>query len=535
MEIKKIGSKTRSRNRRIRTVVQVIFLVLIALIAVNHTLEESGKEIPIIGSASLHAVCPFGGVVSIYQYAVSGTFVKKTHESSFILMIIVAALAVAFGPVFCGWICPFGTVQEFFGRLGKKLFKKRYNKFIPYKYDKWLRYLRYVVLAWVIYMTAVTGKIIFADYDPYYALFNFWTGEVAVTGYIILAVSLLLSLFIERPFCKYACPYGAVLGVSNLFRIFKIKRAADTCINCGACDKACPMNIEVSTSGSVRNHQCISCMKCTSEQACPVADTVDLKAGKTPGKAKVSSKLLAAVVPAAFIIGIGLTMALNLWITESTKVPATYSEGEFAGSYNPADIRGSYSLGDIEQAFGVEVEVLAEAFGVTDPNPDGFQVKQFEEIFLPLEDGAEVGTDSVRLFVSRYTGLPYTAEETTRLPAPAISILKEKLTPADIEALQEISIRLSDIRIDEAAEDGETEAVHEEEHDEDNEEAAEIKGNTTFNDLLNWGLTRDEIEAVLGMEMGAQSVTIRDFLIEKELEFSLYKEELQAIIDAKKQ
>ena len=378
---------------RIRRIVQVFFLVLIALIAVNHSLEEAGKALPILSSASLHAVCPFGGVVSIYQYAVSGTFVKKTHESSFILMIIVAALAVVFGPVFCGWICPMGTVQEFVSKLGKKLFGRKFNRFIPYKFDRWLRYLRYIVLAWVIYMTAVTGKIIFADYDPYYALFNFWTGEVAVSGYIILGLSLLLSLFVERPFCKYACPYGAVLGVSNLFRIFKIRREADTCINCGACDKACPMNIEVATAGKVRNHQCISCLKCTSEQACPVEKTVDMKVG---------SKLLAPIILAVFVAGIGLSMAFNIWITESTKIPATYSTGEFSGEYNPADIRGSYSLGDISTAFGIEIDVLAKAFGIDEANPSSFQVKQFEEIYIPLEDGSEVGTDSMRLFVSRY-------------------------------------------------------------------------------------------------------------------------------------
>ena len=381
-------------------------------------------------------------------------------------------------------------------------------------------------------MTAVTGKIIFADYDPYYALFNFWTGEVAVSGYIILAASLLLSIFIERPFCKYACPYGAVLGFSNFFRIFKIKRTAETCINCGACDRDCPMNIKVASASTVLNHQCISCMKCTSEQSCPVADTVDLKAGKTPGKAKTSSRVLAAVVPAGFIIGIGLTMALNLWITESTKVPATYSDGEFAGSYNPADIRGSYSLGDIEASFGIDVEILAKAFGVTEPAPENFQIKEFEDIYIPLDDGAEVGTDSMRLFVSRYTGLPYTPEETTRLPSPAISILKDKLTPADIEALEALSIKLSDIKADELTEDGMdgTESASEAEH---TEEEMLIKGSTTFNDLLEWGLSKNEIEAVLGMEMGAGSITVRDFLMEKELEFSLYKEELQAIIDSR--
>ncbi len=527
-----MGKKRRSS---IRTVIQVILLVLIALIAVNHTLEESGAAIPIIGSASLHAVCPFGGVVSIYQYAVSGTFVKKTHESSFILMIIVAVLAVAFGPVFCGWICPFGTVQELIGKIGKKIFKKKYNRFIPYKFDRWLRYLRYIVLAWVIYMTAVTGKIIFADYDPYYALFNFWTGEVAISGYIILAVSIILSLFVERPFCKYACPYGAVLGLSNLFRIFGIKRAADTCISCSACDKACPMNIEVSTAGTVRNHQCISCMKCTSEQSCPVNDTVALVAAKKITKGQVKEKILAIIVPATFIVGIGLTMATNLWITESTKLPATYSDGEFSGEYNPADIRGSYSFGDIENTFGIDVDVLAKAFGVTDSNPAAFQIKLFEEIYIPLDDGSEVGTDSVRLFVSRYKGLPYTPEETTRLPSSAIEVLKDKLAPADIEALQALSIDLDVLKA--SPESGEAEAESSEissepaAAEEHEVISGEIKGNTTFGDLLDWGLTKEQIESVLGMKMGAAGVTIRDFLSAEGLEFSEYKVELQAMLD----
>jgi polyferredoxin len=293
MKVKKLNKVERRKNGRIRKIIQVFFLILIALIAVNHGLEEAGREIPVLSSASLHAVCPFGGVVSIYQYAVSGTFVKKTHESSFILMIIVGLLSVAFGPVFCGWICPMGTVQEFFSKLGKRIFGKKFNRFIPYKFDRWLRYLRYIVLAWVIYITAVTGKIIFADYDPYYALFNFWTGEVAGSGFIILGVSLLLSLFVERPFCKYACPYGAVLGISNLFRIFSIKRNDETCISCGKCDAVCPMNIKVASSKTVRNHQCISCMECSSEQACPIPDTVELKTGsfKKLQATEVESKL----------------------------------------------------------------------------------------------------------------------------------------------------------------------------------------------------------------------------------------------------
>ncbi len=271
----------KKRKSRLRLVVQIMFFVLIAAISVNHGLAATGWSIPILSSASLHALCPFGGVVSIYQFVTSATFVKKVHQAAFILMGIGFLLAVLFGPVFCGWACPIGSLQEWIGKLGKKLFKKRFNRFLPAFVDKWLRYLRYGVLAWVVYMTAATGMLVFEAYDPYFTLFNLWSSEIAVSGIAILAATLVLSLFVERPFCKYGCPYGAVQGVFNLFRIFSITRNKPTCIDCKACDKACPMNIEVSAiDGRVRNHQCITCMECTSEKACPVAETVDLGIGK---------------------------------------------------------------------------------------------------------------------------------------------------------------------------------------------------------------------------------------------------------------
>lgn len=264
----------RPRSIWIRKVVQIFFFVLIALISINHTLSETGKGFPILSNASLHALCPFGGVVTIYQFATSGTFVQKIHESSFILMIIGFFLAVVFGPVFCGWVCPLGTIQEWVSSLGRKIFKKRFNHFVPVKVDRILRFTRYLVLVWVVYMTAATGKLIFSDYDPYFTLFNLWTSEVAIGGLIILSLTLFLSLFVQRPWCKYACPYGAVLGIFNLFRIFSIRRRPSTCTQCGACTTLCPMNIAVEEKTVVRDHQCISCLEYTSEAVCPVAKTV---------------------------------------------------------------------------------------------------------------------------------------------------------------------------------------------------------------------------------------------------------------------
>ena len=262
------------KNIRLRTVLQIFFFILIALIAINHVLEDSGVVIPLLSSASLHAVCPFGGVVSLYQFAAVGTFTQKIHQSSFVLMILVFTLAFLFGSVFCGWVCPLGSAQEWVGKLGKRIFKKRYNHFIPRRIDQYMRYLRYVMLAWVIYMTASTGKLAFGDIDPYYALFNFWTGEVAITGLVVLGITLLASLAVERPWCKYACPYGALLGITNLFSVFSIRRRESTCKSCDLCTRDCPMNIHVHAVKVVRDHQCIGCLECTSEAVCPIENTV---------------------------------------------------------------------------------------------------------------------------------------------------------------------------------------------------------------------------------------------------------------------
>jgi len=265
----------KQKKHLIRLTVQIFFLALIILISFNHFRSEQGLAPLLIGAPSLHAVCPFGGVVTIYTYFTEGAFIQKIHQSSFTLMWLVLALTLLFGPVFCSWICPFGTVEEFIGKIGKKIFKKNYNHFVPSIIDKLLRYIRYVILILVVINTAISGKLLFANFDPYFALFNIWSSEVTRLSLLVLGLVLIGSLFVERPWCKYFCPLGALLGIFNLFRIVKLKRNEKTCINCKACDRICPMNINVSTSKAVSNHQCISCFLCTDEITCPVNDTLN--------------------------------------------------------------------------------------------------------------------------------------------------------------------------------------------------------------------------------------------------------------------
>ncbi|MBA7579226.1 putative electron transport protein YccM [subsurface metagenome] len=265
----------KQKKNLIRLTVQIFFLALIILISFNHFRNEQGLAPLLIGSPSLHAVCPFGGVVTIYNYFTEGAFVQNIQQSSVTLMWLVLGLTLLFGPVFCGWICPFGTVEEFVGKIGRKIFKKRYNNFIPFKLDKLLKYLRYVILLLVVILTATSGKLLFSNVDPYFALFNIWSSEVTRLSLLVLGLILIGSLFVERPWCKYLCPFGALLGIFNFFRIVKLKRNEKTCINCKVCDRVCPMNIDISTSKVITDHQCISCLLCTDEMACPVSNSLN--------------------------------------------------------------------------------------------------------------------------------------------------------------------------------------------------------------------------------------------------------------------
>jgi len=250
--------------------------------------------------------------------------------------------------------------------------------------------------------------------------------------------------------------------------------------------------------------------------------------------------------------GIFISMLLGVWRTESSKIPAAYTEGEFAGEYDPADIRGSYTFEDIEKAFDVPVEALAEAYGFeAQDKPGAVQAKIFEEIFGEI-DGKEIGTDSVRLFVALYAGRPYTAEETTALPIRAVDLLVrdgriDETTAEEIRQRHGVQLALDMMGPDTVQTAGETGAKPASDDAAGNtggnaggapetdpgDEDTTIKGRTTFGDLLDWGLSQEVIEEVIGMPMGPADQTVREFFIEQDVDFGSYKDELQRRLEEK--
>lgn len=176
-------------------------------------------------------------------------------------------LSFLVGAYYCGWICAFGSIQSFIRELGKKYINK--NIVIPEKYNKILLYFRYITLFISLgyFITLMDGRKTFL---------NIIAGKsISYITIVAMFGILILSLFIDRPFCKYLCPEGARYGVIGLSRIFTVTRNNKTCIECTLCDKNCPMAIKVSTVTSMSNPHCISCGKCINK--CPVKGTLSLK------------------------------------------------------------------------------------------------------------------------------------------------------------------------------------------------------------------------------------------------------------------
>jgi len=241
---------------------------------------------------------------------------------------------------------------------------------------------------------------------------------------------------------------------------------------------------------------------------------------------RIRSWALGLIVIVFIFGGIGVSSVLGYWQTESTKIPATYQTGELAGQYNPADIRGSYSFGEISKLFNIPLADLGTAFAL-DPavNIAEFKAKDLETAYAGMSLNVEVGTDSLRVFVALYNGLPYTLADTTYLPEGAVAILKAKanLTGEQSAFLDTHSVAISGlVKPTTTTVPTETTAVN------------TIVGKTTFQQLLDWGVSQADIEAVINDKMPAASTTLRDYATQKGLEFAGLQTTLQAKVNAVK-
>lgn len=208
------------------------------------------------------------------------------HRKAEPLLFLLFPLALIAGNFFCGWLCPLGTLQEVLGRVPLLGRKKKYD--LPPEVQRYAKFTRYALLAALILITitgvlpAVTAHDI--PINAYQSLFAIFDGiPLSAAAFVCLAAVFVLSLLTDRPFCNYLCIRGLQYAIPSCTRLFTIKRDDEKCIDCEACDRTCPMHIDISDVHELRSPQCINCFRCI--EACPA------KGALTYGKADKSIAL----------------------------------------------------------------------------------------------------------------------------------------------------------------------------------------------------------------------------------------------------
>ncbi len=215
--------------------------------------------------------CPIGAMQAVIG--------RKGGRFSFYVTGFLLMVGSLIGRLVCGWLCPFGLVQDM---LNKIPFPKKIRQLPKEKILIKLKYLILVIFVIILPMFLVNAL---GNGNPYFCKLICPIGTLEggiplisahenlrrAIGWLfvwkstILAVTVLASIIIYRPFCKYICPLGAIYALFNKVSVFKYKVDFDKCIHCGKCAKVCLMNVNPVEDA---NHpECIRCGKC--KQVCP--------------------------------------------------------------------------------------------------------------------------------------------------------------------------------------------------------------------------------------------------------------------------
>jgi len=314
---KRIIMRLKSDSQFLRSSIQITFALLCVWIGIEFSLFTAWGNAS--GQAAFHSrppgaegFLPISALISL-KYWIQTGIINEIHPAGLFIFLAIVLIGVFLKKAFCSWLCPIGTLSESLHLFGRKLFGR--NLRVPRWLDYPLRSLKYVLLLFFALSIAQMAvpelkTFIFSPYNKVADIKMYlFFAEIAGVALWTVIILMVLSVFIENFWCRYLCPYGALLGALSWMSPVKITRNTASCIDCELCTKACPSRIKVHAVKRVWSDECTACLQCV--EACPVRDTLDVRTSLT--KTRVPGWVFGMLIAGVFVAVTGMAILTGHW------------------------------------------------------------------------------------------------------------------------------------------------------------------------------------------------------------------------------
>lgn len=315
--IKRLLWRLKEDTQFLRSSIQAAFTLLCLWIGVEFYLFMqwgiSGGEQPFFERPpGVEGFLPISALMSLKYWAASG-IVNNVHPSAMFILLAIIGMSIIVKKSFCSWLCPVGTLSESLWLLGQRIFGRNIN--LPRWLDYPFRSLKYLLLIYFVYAIWTMDVQSLANfiYSPYNKVADIkmylFFAEITQFALWTIIILMVLSVVMKNFWCRFLCPYGALLGILSWLSPLKITRNKETCTNCELCTKVCPSTIKVHSVGQVWSDECTSCLHCV--QVCPVKNTLDVRVSRK--RNAVPTWVLGVLVAGTFIAITGAAMLAGTW------------------------------------------------------------------------------------------------------------------------------------------------------------------------------------------------------------------------------
>jgi len=321
MELKRLTKRKATVWRR---VVQAGFAVLTVVLGYGFIrfVDQARARVEITQTRppGVEAFLPISGMLGLRHWVESGTL-NTIHPASVVLFLAIVATAFLARKAFCSWVCPVGTLSEGLALLGARLFGRNY--LLPRWIDVPLRAVKYAFLGffvWIVWVipSAALGPFLYGDYHRVADVKTYmFFAEITPVALQVVVGLVIGSLFVRGLWCRYLCPYGALLGLIGWLSPARIRRDPESCSGCESCTAACPQRLPVHTSLAVGSVECTACHTCV--DACPKDATLTF----TVGRRRVAPWVVAGVLASIFVVAVGSARFAGRW--QSSIPPQEYA------------------------------------------------------------------------------------------------------------------------------------------------------------------------------------------------------------------